>query len=150
MKRAKLILFWVPLVLMAAPRPLTLDDMHKFKDVADPRCSPDGKWVAYTLATTDTIADKRDTDIWMASIDGKEQIRVTTSAESETSPRWSPDGRYLAFLSGRPGTGKNKGTQIWLLDRRGGEAQQITDSKARISGFEWAPDSKRMGRAAAG
>jgi Tol biopolymer transport system component len=144
MKRAKLILFWVPLVLMAAPRPLTLDDMHKFKDVADPRCSPDGKWVAYTLATTDTIADKRDTDIWMASIDGKEQIRVTTSAEPETSPRWSPDGRYLAFLPGRPGTGKNKGTQIWLLDRRGGEAQQITDSKARISGFEWAPDSKRM------
>ena len=144
MKRAKLILFWVPLVLMAAPRPLTLDDMHKFKDVADPRCSPDGKWVAYTLATTDTIADKRDTDIWMASIDGKEQIRVTTSAEPETSPRWSPDGRYLAFLSGRPGTLKNKGTQIWLLDRRGGEAQQITDSKARISGFEWAPDSKRM------
>lgn len=144
MKRAKLLLFWVPLVLTAAPRPLTLDDMHKFKDVADPRCSPDGKWVAYTLATTDTTADKRDTDIWMASIDGKEHIRVTTSAEAETSPRWSPDGRSLAFLSGRPGTGKNKGTQIWLLDRRGGEAQQITDSKGRISGFEWAPDSKRM------
>jgi Tol biopolymer transport system component len=86
MKRAKLILFWVPPVLMAAPRPLTLDDMHKFKDVADPRCSPDGKWVAYTLATTDTAAEKRDTDIWMASIDGKEEIRVMTSAEAET---WS-------------------------------------------------------------
>lgn len=144
MKRANLLLFSVTVTLLAAPRPLTLDDMHKFKDVADPRCSPDGKWVAYTLATTDTAADKRDTDIWMISLDGKEQIRVTTSPEAETSPRWSPDGRYLAFLSGRPGTGKNKGSQIWLLDRRGGEAQQITDSKARISGFEWAPDSKRM------
>ncbi|MBI2686142.1 MAG: S9 family peptidase [Acidobacteria bacterium] len=118
--------------------------MHKFKDAADPRCSPDGKWIAYTLASVDPAADKRDTDIWMVSYDGKENIRVTTSPESETSPRWSPDGRYLAFLSGRPGTGKNKGTQIWLLDRRGGEAQQITDTKARISGLEWAPDSKRV------
>ena len=144
MTRAKLILFSVPLVVMAAPRPLSIDDMHKFKDVADPRCSPDGKWVAYTLATVDTVADKRDTDIWMASLDGKEEVRVTTSSEAETSPRWSPDGRYLAFLSGRPGTGKNKGTQIWLLDRRGGEAQQITDSKARISAMDWAPNSKRM------
>jgi dipeptidyl aminopeptidase/acylaminoacyl peptidase len=144
MKRAKLLLFWLPFTLFAAPRPLTIDDMHRFKDVADPRCSPDGKWVAYTLATTDAAADKRDTDIWMVSIDGKENIRATTSPEAETSPRWSPDGRYLAFLSGRPGTGKNKGSQIWLLDRRGGEAQQLTDSKAKISGFEWAPDSKRM------
>jgi len=144
MHRSNLLLLWLPALLMAAPRPLSLDDMHKFKDVGDPRCSPDGKWVAYTLASTDTAADKRDTDIWMASLDGKTQLRVTASAEAETSPRWSPDGRYLAFLSGRPGTGKNKGTQIWLLDRRGGEAEQLTDSKARISGFEWAPDSKRM------
>ncbi|MBL8242184.1 MAG: S9 family peptidase [Bryobacterales bacterium] len=144
MKRANLLLVWFPLALLAAPRPLSLDDIHRFKDVADPRCSPDGRWVAYTLATTDAAADKRDTDIWMVSIDGKENVRVTTSPEAETSPRWSPDGRYLAFLSSRPGTGKNKGSQIWLLDRRGGEAQQITDSKAKISGFEWAPDSKRM------
>ncbi|MBM3785262.1 MAG: S9 family peptidase [Acidobacteria bacterium] len=128
----------------AAPRPLSIEDMHRFKDVADPRCSPDGKWVAYTLTSTNVEADKRDTDIWIAAIDGSASLRVTTSAEAENSPRWSPDGRYLAFLSGRPGTGKNKGSQIWLLDRRGGEAQQLTDSKARISAFEWAPDSKRM------
>ncbi len=144
MTRAKLLLFWLPFAILAAPRPLTLDDMHKFRDAGDPRCSPDGKWVAYTLTSTDVAADKRDTDIWMVSADGKENVRVTTSTEGETSPRWSPDGRYLAFLSSRPGPGKNKGAQIWLLDRRGGEAQQLTDSKPRISGFEWAPDSKRM------
>ena len=57
MKRAKLLLFSVTVTLLAAPRPLTLDDLHKFKDAADPRCSPDGKWVAYTLATTDATAD---------------------------------------------------------------------------------------------
>jgi dipeptidyl aminopeptidase/acylaminoacyl peptidase len=125
-------------------RPLALEDMHKFKDVGDPRCSPDGKWVAYTLASTDVAADKRDTDIWMVSVDGKENVRLTTSTEAETSPRWSPDGKYLAFLSSRPGPGKAKGAQIWLLDRRGGEAQQITDTAAKISEFAWAPDSRRM------
>jgi dipeptidyl aminopeptidase/acylaminoacyl peptidase len=144
MKRATLFYFGLTALLIAGPRPMTVDDMHRFRDVADPRCSPDGKWVAYTLTAVDVAADKRDTDIWMTSADGAEQIRVTASSEAETSPRWSPDGRYLAFLSGRPGSGKNKGTQIWLLDRRGGEAQQVTDTKARISGFEWAPDSKRM------
>lgn len=127
-----------------SPRPLTLDDQHRFKDTGDPQCSPDGKWIAYTLTTTDATADKRDTDIWMVSIDGKENLRLTSSTESESSPRWSPDGRYLAFLSSRPGPAKNRGAQIWLIDRRGGEAQQITDSKSRISGFEWSPDSKRM------
>lgn len=118
--------------------------MHKFKDVADPRCAPDGAWVAYTVSTVDTAADKRDTDIWMSSADGKDHIRVTSSPESESSPRFSPDGRYLAFLSSRPGPAKNKGTQIWLLDRKGGEAQQVTDTKSRISSIEWAPDSKRL------
>jgi dipeptidyl aminopeptidase/acylaminoacyl peptidase len=127
-----------------ALRPLTLDDMHKFKDVADPRCAPAGDWVAYTVSTVDAAADKRDTDIWMSSADGKEHIRVTSSPEAENSPRFSPDGRYLAFLSSRPGPAKNKGIQIWLLDRKGGEAQQITDTKARISAIEWAPDSKRL------
>ena len=57
-------------------RPIALDDQHKFLDVADPQCSPDGKWIAYTLTTTDTKEDKRDTDLWMVSVDGM-QIRLT-------------------------------------------------------------------------
>jgi dipeptidyl aminopeptidase/acylaminoacyl peptidase len=132
----------VALVLAADRRPLQVDDMHRFHDVRDAQISPDGQWIAYTLSSVDVATDKSDTDVWMASWDGSRQLRLTSSPESENAPRWSPDGRYLAFLSGRPG--KAKGTQVWLLDRMGGEAQQLTDIKGRLSSYEWSPDSKNM------
>jgi dipeptidyl aminopeptidase/acylaminoacyl peptidase len=123
-------------------RLLTLDDMHRFHDVRDPQISPDGKWVAYTLSSVDLTADKNDTDVWMVSWDGTQDQRLTTSPEAENAPRWSPDGRYLSFLSSRPG--KAKGNQVWLLDRTGGEAQQLTDVKGKIASAEWAPDSRHL------
>ena len=125
-----------------SPRLLKVDDMHAFHDVRDPQISPDGNWVAYTLSTVDAAADKGDTDIWMASWDGARQVRMTSSPDGENAPRWSPDGRFLAFLSGR--SGKAKGTQVWLLDRTGGEAQQFTDVKGRLSSYDWSPDGKRL------
>ena len=125
-----------------ARRPLKIEDMHRFHDVRDAQISPDGKWVAYAVSTVDTTADKSDTDIWITSWDGTQHLRMTTSPESETSPRWSPEGRYLAFLSSRPG--KARGNQVWLLDRNGGEAQQLTDVKGRLSGYDWSPDSKKL------
>src|ERR1019366_641881 len=128
--------------LFAQQRLLTVDDMHKFHDVRDVQISPDGKWVAYTVSSVDVAADKSDTDVWMASWDGAQQLRLTSSPENENAPRWSPDGRFLAFLSGRPG--KARGTQAWLLDRSGGEAQQFADVKGRVSSYDWSPDSKRL------
>jgi len=132
------------LLAQSPKRNLTLDDQHKFLDVGDPQCSPDGKWIAYTLSSTDVKEDKRDTDLWMVSVDGKENIRLTSSDQSESKPKWSPDGKSLAFQSSRPG--KTKGNQVWLLDRRGGEARQITDigNKHRLSDFFWSPDGKRL------
>jgi dipeptidyl aminopeptidase/acylaminoacyl peptidase len=134
--------FLVALAAFSQPKTFSLDDIHKIKTVGDPRCSPDAKWIAYTLSSVDVAADKRDTDIWMASIDGKENFRVTTSTESESSPKWSPDGKYLSFLSARPG--KAKGSQVWVVDRRGGEAQQFTEVKGRLSYYEWSPDSSKL------
>jgi len=125
-----------------AKRLLKIEDMHRFHDVRDAQISPDGKWVAYTVNSVDIAADKGDTDVWITSWDGTQHLRMTTSPESETAPRWSPDGRYLSFLSSRPG--KAKGNQVWLLDRSGGEAQQFTDVKGRLSGYEWSPDSKKL------
>ena len=126
----------------AQQRSININDMHRVKTVGDPRCSPDAKWIAYTLSTVDVAGDKRDSDVWMASIDGKQDLRVTTSTEAETSPKWSPDGKYLSFLSSRPG--KTKGSQVWVIDRRGGEASQLTDVKGRLTYYEWSPDSKKL------
>ncbi len=126
-----------------AKRPLKLDDLYRLHDVADPQCSPDGKWVAYTASTMDREADKRSSNIWMVSWDGTQNIRLTYDTESESSPRWSPDGKYISFVSSRPG--KAKGTQVWALDRRGGEARQLTNLKDyTISQYEWSPDSKKL------
>src|SRR5262245_33679388 len=127
-------------------RPIALDDLTKLKSVGDPQVSPDGKWVAYTVGTIDAEKDKRDTDLWMASWDGAEQLRLTATNEtSESSPRWSPDNRYLAFLTTRGDESQRKnGAQVWLLNRAGGEAQQLTEIKGGVSDFVWSPDSKRL------
>ncbi len=126
-----------------AARPLTLDDLYKIRDVNDPQISPAGDWVAYTVRSIDAKADKRETHLWMTSFDGARTVQLTArTKESESHPRWSPDGRYLAFLSGR--TDDNKNDQLWLMDRLGGEAQKITDFKGGVADFAWSPDSKRM------
>jgi dipeptidyl aminopeptidase/acylaminoacyl peptidase len=124
-------------------RPLSLDDLGKIKEVRDPQCAPDGKSVAFVVSQIDVKEDKPGSGhIWTVGIDGQNERQITSSTESESSPRFSPDGKYLSFTSSRPG--KTKGNQVWLLDRSGGEAFQLTEIKGRLQGYEWSPDSKRL------
>jgi dipeptidyl aminopeptidase/acylaminoacyl peptidase len=125
----------------AAKRPIRVADLYRLRDVRDPQLSPDGAWVAYSVSAIDSAKDKGDSDVWMTSWDGAQTVRLTSTPESEGSPRWSPDGRYLAFLSGRQ---EGKGAQLWLLDRRGGEAQRISQIRGGVSDYVWSPDSKRI------
>jgi len=127
-------------------RPITLDDLARFRSVSDPQVSPDGKWVAYTVGTVDAEKDRRDTNLWMVSWDGSQQIQLTATPDTgESMPRWSPDNRYLAFLTSRGDEEeKKKGSQVWLLNRLGGEAQKLTDIKGGVSDYAWSPDSKRL------
>jgi len=135
-------------VLLAAPaaasapstRTLRPDDIFALKEVGDPEVSPEGKWVAYTVTTMDAKEDESDTDIYMAPFAGGPALRLTASKKAEKSPRWSPDGKWLAFLSGREG----KKTQVWLMSREGGEAVKLTGFKASVSSLAWSPDSARL------
>ncbi len=112
-----------------AQRAVGVDDLEQVRDVSDPQLSPDGAWVAYTVSVPDTAKDQDDTDIWLASWDGKQQVRLTRSPADEHAARWSPDGRFLAFLSDRDDP--HEADQLWLLDRRGGEPERLTDVSRR-------------------
>jgi len=124
-------------------RPVTIEDQFALKDVSDPQISPDGKWVAYVVSQKDFEKDLNQSDVWMTSWDGVTTIQLThTEKESESDPGWSPDGKYLAFLSDRED--ENDASQLWLLNTAGGEAERLTDGKNGIESFAWAPDGKRM------
>ena len=121
-----------------AKRPVRVGDMYRLKNVGDVDLSPDGKWIAYTVTSTDSAKDRTDTDVWMATWDGSRTIQATSTPDNETSPKFSPGGRYLSFLSSRQG---GHGAQLWLLDRQGGEARRLTDLKTGIEEYEWSPDA---------
>lgn len=123
-------------------RPIKLDDIPRLREVRDPQLSPDGQSIAFVVSSVDAKEDKSSAHIWMVGYDGKGERQITSGQESESSPRFSPDGKYLAFTSSRKGPAK--GSQVWLLDRSGGEAFQLTDVKGRLQGYEWSPDSKRL------
>jgi dipeptidyl aminopeptidase/acylaminoacyl peptidase len=127
----------------AATRPVALDDFSRFQDVRDPHVSPEGDWVLYTVTATDREADRSRTDIWKVKWDGTQRSRVTYGSDSPSAPRWSPDGKYISFLSSRTG-GDARGNQVWVMDRSGGEARQLTELKGRIASYEWSPDSTRL------
>jgi dipeptidyl aminopeptidase/acylaminoacyl peptidase len=122
-------------------RAITPSDIYRLKSVSDPQVSTDGKWIAYVLSTPDSAKDKSDADVWMVSWDGAESIKLTASKESESRPRWSPDGKFLTFLSSRYET---KSSQLWRMDRRGGEAEKLTDFKYSIDDYVWSPDAKKI------
>ncbi|HET6629918.1 MAG TPA: S9 family peptidase [Woeseiaceae bacterium] len=131
-------------------RPLQPQDFARLLGVRDPQIAPDGAWVAYTVHSVNLDENKNDSDIWMVSWDGTEHVQLTFTPESESSPRWSPDGRWLAFLSSRT-QGEDKsssddeqGTQLWLLDRRGGEARRVTEVAGDIEDYAWSPDGTRL------
>jgi dipeptidyl aminopeptidase/acylaminoacyl peptidase len=136
-------------------RDITIEDLYQFKFVAKPRISPDGQRVAFVVTTIDKRNYEYRSSIWMVSTEGGEAKRFTYGDGNANSPSWSPDGRWLAFVSERKGetTGKSEKEQkeqgkdkpqIWLIPTDGGEARQLTFMQHGASNPVWSPDSKRL------
>src|SRR5713226_8487595 len=123
-----------------ARRVPTIDDLLTIKSVGGTQISPDGKWVAYAVAYGDFKQDAFVTQIWLVESDGGRKFQLTRGDKSATTPRWSPDGQWLAFLSNRI-EDKN---QIFVINPLGGEAQQLTKSETAISNFAWSEDGKTI------
>ena len=119
---------------------LGVDDLFRLGSVSEPRVSPEGDWIAYTVERSDLEKDETKSRIWMVPAQGGEAQPLTAADQSSSWPRWSPDGRYLAFISARG----DAPAQVWRLSRNGGEAVQLTDTPQAVEAFEWSPDSSRM------
>jgi dipeptidyl aminopeptidase/acylaminoacyl peptidase len=120
-------------------RPFTFDDVLAVRQVSDPQLSPDGSRVVYVVSRADMKENAVDADVWLVSTTGGAPIRLTTAKKSDAQPRWSPDGRTLAFVSAR-----GERPQVFLIDPNGGEADQLTESKGGVSSFQWSPDGRRI------
>jgi dipeptidyl aminopeptidase/acylaminoacyl peptidase len=121
---------------------LKAEDFADLRDVEEPDLSPDGQTVAYVLGTVDLKKDKQPKNLWCAKWDGSENRALTFGETRQTHPRWSPDGKWLAFLSDRQD--ENENDQLWILSSAGGEAEQLTKEKGSVDDFAWAPDSRRI------
>ena len=125
---------------------MTPEDVYALTSVGQPRLSPDGQRVAYLVSRTDSEANAYRTAVWIAPLDGSAEPRQFTSGErSDHSPRWSPDGRWLAFVSNRDGEDEKKAKgQLYVMAADGGEPRKLSDGKESVESVAWSPDSKRI------
>ncbi|MDQ2904448.1 MAG: S9 family peptidase [Chloroflexota bacterium] len=137
-------------------RAITIEDLYQIKFVSGPRISPDGRLVACVVTTIDEYTHAYRSSIWVVASAGGQARRFTAGPARVHSPCWSPDGRWLAFVSEREGEelsardekeakqlGKGK-PQIWLIPTGGGEAHQLTFMQHGASHATWSPDSQRL------
>ena len=125
---------------MNDPSLITIDDLYELGWLEDPRFSPDGRQIAFVRVSVDRAGNTYRHAIWLASADGESVRRFTAGAKSDTTPRWRPDGRRLAFCSNRAGDAM----QIYTIDLAGGEARQLTSLPQGASAPAWSPDGRRI------
>ncbi len=143
MKRiAVLVMLLVPTFALAGDkvRPIAVEDLFRFKRVADPQISPDGKWVVYVVGDVDLDKNKTTASLWLVSTDkGQAPKQLTSSPKSDRHPRWSPDSKSILFESARMGS-----NQLWIIDIDGGEPRQLTNLATGASLGTWSRDGKRI------
>jgi dipeptidyl aminopeptidase/acylaminoacyl peptidase len=132
-------------------RLVQVEDIHSINAVGEIAISPDGNWLAYSVGTTNVEYDESSSDLYMVKWDGSARVQLThTPRKSENHPRFSPDGKYLAFITARSDSNEKDSdepadkSQVWLLNRSGGEAMRLTEMPGGVSSFVWSPDSSRL------
>lgn len=142
MKKAAIVICLVASFVFAqtAKHVPSVDELLLIDTVGGTQISPDGRWVAYTVNSTDFKQDSYPTQIWLANAATSETLRITNAPKSSTMPKWSPDSNWLAFLSDRTAD-KN---QVYAIRPTGGEALQMTKSETSISDFAWSPNGKTI------
>src|SRR5213596_1743507 len=129
----------IPTVVAAQKRAITFDDYIALKTVSDPQLSPDGKWVAYTVSTPSLQDNRNVPRVWVVEVVTGRSRQLTNGPGSDRQPRWSPDGKTLAFISTREG-----GAQVWLLPIAGGDARKISSLADGVSDPVWLPDGSGL------
>jgi dipeptidyl aminopeptidase/acylaminoacyl peptidase len=135
--RNDLLLTAAIIVLHAIPAfgsAITFDDLYSVPEISDPQISPDSRQIAFVLETTDVEAEESESHIWVMNSDGANLRQMTNGESGEYHPRWSPDGRWLAFH-----TDRGNGNQVWLLPLDGGEPKMATSLSTGAYGMEWSP-----------
>jgi dipeptidyl aminopeptidase/acylaminoacyl peptidase len=131
------------MIMMARKlRNITTEDLYLFNTVTEPRISPDGENVAYTVQRVERKTEKKYTNLWVVPTANGEARQFTSGDQHDYSARWSPDGKQIAFLSDRGG--QEKPAQIYLIPFTGGEASKLSQIDGEIGEMSWSPDGKQM------
>jgi dipeptidyl aminopeptidase/acylaminoacyl peptidase len=131
----------VPNVDAAGPRPMTPQDLWAVKRIGQPSISPEGDWCVVDVTTWDIDKDESSSNLWLLSTDGKTQKQLTTSTGKSGGPKWSPDGKSIAFVSQRAG---DESPQIYAISPTGGEARRVSHMVVAPTGLKWAADSRTI------
>lgn len=137
------VMIWPSAQFGAQKRLITETDLFKFVWIADPQISPDGSKVIFVRNWVNQKADRYDTALWVVPTGGG-PARQLTAGPRDSSPRWSPDGRWIAFIRSAEKEGRPQPPQIYLLSFDGGEAQPLTEMTRGAAGIEWSPDGKTI------
>ena len=129
----------VPLPLLAQKRAITFEDYIALKAVSDPQLSPDGRWVAYTVSTPSLQDNRNVARVWVVEVATGKSRQLTGGPGSDRQPRWSPDGKTLAFVSTR-----DSGAQVWVLPIAGGDARKVSHVPDGVSDPLWLPDGSGL------
>lgn len=127
-------------------RPPTVDDLLAFRIASDPTISPDGRWIAYVVTSSDREKNVNNAVIWVVPATGGTPFQLTRGPRVDRAPQWSPDGKWLAFLSDRS---ENRRMQVYGITPNGGESWQVTSADEPVTSFRISPDGRRIAYVAA-